>query len=679
MAESSSQKTSSLEITPKEEPVTLDNTASPNPFLPARHVDFTFDEITFTTNNEVALLYPSHPNQDYFEAVSDFISKCCLKEALTRAPNQYKEYLRGVKGEIGYKGEIRAKGTLKKSYLPSRWRLLMAQIMQCLGGKTSGLDQISNKDVTILYCLATGVQVDYAKIIWEDLIHKLNKKSREKICPYPGFLSLLLEHMMPEYENEELTINPTQMFLWTPKLQNLPHQLRRFPKAKSGLKRKRSSKHTSESTTKASKSQTGQSKKETKSSSDKDKILSQPSPPTPVVGEMHKEAQKAAGGPTSLGATSKEGAHPQLSSGMFAFIIIELVYSASFIFTLSLHHDMMLQKIPQLKLILEYLLLRIPYLKNRVWMKEPKTTHLITYLQGANEESRADDISLKIKREYLSDILKDTRFAFFTPNSPPDEPIIVLDESEEEEEVAKDKDTKATSHDVPQDTSVPPPPSPKLAQIQELMAQELLAEFLNLPSQVSSVQEKLKTLDSLPSLLHKVTDTLNRFPTMMENASDATSMNVPSAGKTTASPAEGEKNTKDAEANMQKQLIDLLGIEVVEQYHNKKLIFDKYYDKMLKRKKSPKITNCEILTKKGPITLKIYREDGSDEVISNLKTRLDQLTQTEQELKIDLNKPIKEQDPLNELNELANKKRKRTSDLKDHSTSTKKHKLSSSA
>ncbi|GKA21290.1 hypothetical protein Tco_0701279 [Tanacetum coccineum] len=98
--------------------------------------------------------------------------------------------------------------------------------------------------------------------------------------------------------------------------------------------------------------------------------------------------------------------------------------------------------------------------------------------------------------------------------------------------------------------------------------------------------------------------------------------------------------------------------------------------------------------------MKTYREDGSDEVISNLKvsglhsaewreviqacpdksekgwktiydlvkTRLDQLTQTEQELKIDLNKPLKEQDPINKLNELANKKRKITSDLKDHSS-----------
>ncbi|GKD93603.1 hypothetical protein Tco_1373440, partial [Tanacetum coccineum] len=106
---------------------------------------------------------------------------------------------------------------------------------------------------------------------------------------------------------------------------------------------------------------------------------------------------------------------------------------------------------------------------------------------------------------------------------------------------------------------------------------KLPTEFLNLPSQVSSVQEKLQTLDSLPSLLHKVTDTLNRFSTMVDNASGATSMHVPSAGQTTASPAEGEKNTKDAGTNLKDELIDLLGKDVVTQ------------------------------------------EDGSDEVISNLK------------------------------------------------------------
>ncbi|GKE81747.1 hypothetical protein Tco_1551747 [Tanacetum coccineum] len=169
---------------------------------------------------------------------------------------------------------------------------------------------------------------------------------------------------------------------------------------------------------------------------------------------------------------------------------------------------------------------------------------------------------------------------------------------------------------------------------------------------------------------------------MVEHASEATTKYVPSAGQATASPAEGEKNTKDAKTNLKDELVDLLGTNVVTPYYNKKLLFDKYCYKMLKRKKSLKITNCEVLTKKGPITLKIYREDGSDEVISNLKYSKDKIgsaNSNEQELKIELKKPLKEQDPLNELNELANKKRKRISGLKDHSRSTKKHKSSSLA
>nr|GEU48269.1 retrovirus-related Pol polyprotein from transposon TNT 1-94 [Tanacetum cinerariifolium] len=204
--------------------------------------------------------------------------------------------------------------------------------------------------------LAFSIYMNFMFIEWmskvhssmEDLIHKLNKKTKEKIVPYPRFISLMLEHMMLEYDNEELTINHTQVFSvpnWTLK-PNQPEEppftthmkaICKKPGAKHGLRRKQSSKHTSESKTEASKSKTGQPKKDTQSSSARDKSPSHPSPPTLVVGEMHKEAQQAAGGPTSLGATSEEGSHPQLSSGMSAFIIIEPVYSASFICTLSLH------------------------------------------------------------------------------------------------------------------------------------------------------------------------------------------------------------------------------------------------------------------------------------------------------------------------------------------------------
>ncbi|GJT71864.1 hypothetical protein Tco_1031150 [Tanacetum coccineum] len=274
------------------------------------------------------------------------------------------------------------------------------------------------------------------------------------------------------------------------------------PGAKSGVRRKQSSKHTSESKTEASKSKTGQLEKDTQCSSARDKSPSHPLPPTPVVGEMHKEAQQAAGGPTSLGATSKEGAHPQLSSGHEA--------SANSIGSnLSVLAD-----------------------KTKSARDGLETTHTDS---GATEKFRADDISLKVMLEDLSGILKDTRYASFTPESLTDEPIIVSNGSKEEEGLAKLKN----------------------------IYWELPLEFLNLPSQVSLVEEKLKILDSLPSLLHKVTDTLNRFATMVENASRATSMNVPSAGKVIASPTEVEKNTKDDDTNLKDELVDLLGKNVM--------------------------------------------------------------------------------------------------------------------
>ncbi|GKA83099.1 hypothetical protein Tco_0789847 [Tanacetum coccineum] len=108
---------------------------------------------------------------------------------------------------------------------------------------------------------------------------------------------------------------------------------------------------------------------------------------------------------------------------------------------------------------------------------------------------------------------------------------------------------------------------------------------------------------------------------MVDNASRAISMHVPSVSQAVASPVEGEKNTKDVGTNLKDKLINLMGKDVMTQYYTNKLLFDKYCDKILKRKKIPKITNCEVLIKKGPITLKIYRENGSDEVISNLKVK----------------------------------------------------------
>ncbi|GJT97827.1 hypothetical protein Tco_1093345 [Tanacetum coccineum] len=111
---------------------------------------------------------------------------------------------------IGYGETVRVKGTLKKSLLPPRCKLLMAQIIQCLRGKTGGFDQITNKDAIILYSLANGINIDYASIFWKDIIIKLNKRHREMVVPYTRFLSLLMMHKMKEgYGDGELGLYHT--------------------------------------------------------------------------------------------------------------------------------------------------------------------------------------------------------------------------------------------------------------------------------------------------------------------------------------------------------------------------------------------------------------------------------------------------------------------------------------
>ncbi|GJU31726.1 hypothetical protein Tco_1175315, partial [Tanacetum coccineum] len=168
------------------------------------------------------------------------------------------------------------------------------------------------------------------------------------------------------------------------------------------------------------------------------------------------------------------------------------------------------------------------------------------------------------------------------------------------------------------------------------------------------------------------------------------------------------KLAKQEVEKVKNELVDLMGIDVVTKYYKNKLLYDKYCDKMWKRRKSSKITNSDVLTSRGPITLKVYREDGTTEVITNLKTsdlhlgewgevvqacpnkegkgwktiyeqiktRMDHLYHTEEELKIDFNKPLKGQDPLDKLNDLANKKRKRAYNFHDYFKSTKKFKPS---
>ncbi|GKA61034.1 hypothetical protein Tco_0760441 [Tanacetum coccineum] len=177
-----------------------------------------------------------------------------------------------------------------------------------------------------------------------------------------------------------------------------------------------------------------------------------------------------------------------------------------------------------------------------------------------------------------------------------------------------------------------------------------------------------------------------------------------------------KKLEEDAKAKAAKQegevrkveLVNLLGPEVVKKYYNDKLQYDKYYEKMLNRRAVSRITNCDVLTRKGPITLKVYKKDGTSEIIPNFKasdlhlgewrevmkacpnrtgkgweiiykqigTRMDYIHTTEAELGINLDIPLRKQDPLDKLNDLANQKRKHVDDIHDYFKANKRLKSS---
>nr|GFA40832.1 hypothetical protein [Tanacetum cinerariifolium] len=227
---------------------------------------------------------------------------------------------------------------------------------------------------------------------------------------------------------------------------------------------------------------------------------------------------------------------------------------------------------------------------------------------------------------------------------------------------------------------------------------EIPTKLKDFTKTVASVQAKLKTLDALPGLLLNVTQALNKFAQEKKSKEfDFITKDGMHIHLTEEDINHQKKLEEDSKAEVAKQegeirkveLVDLLGSKVVKKYYNDKLQCDKYYDKMLNIRAVSRITNCDVLTRKGPITLKVYREDGTSEIIPNFKandlhlgewrevmkacpnkirkgwetiykqigTRMDYIYTTEAELGINLGIPLSKQDSFDTLNDLANKKR----------------------
>ncbi|GJS55297.1 hypothetical protein Tco_0628659 [Tanacetum coccineum] len=485
---------------------------------------------------------------------------------------------------------------------------------------------------------------------------------------------------------------------------------------------------------------------------------SQPTVSTPVDTGMHKKDKQATCGPTSLGVTSEERANPQLSSGMSTFNLNKPIFSTSFI----IHSEsasgcdaladstaeeeeasstIKLEDLAKLVLNVE------PSFKDLDSLEDD----LVIVVDDSDEDeedgvhptpnAKTEDTLLLVKSrktEFLN-ILSAHEFSSSLPTKLKDLPSKFNDLTEEVTglknqvhnlEIKLPRDLKEIPPKLEDFTKTVTSLTLQVAKLKTLQW-ELPVEFLVVLSQVEMVQSKMKTLDDLLSLLNKVTNALNQF------AQAITSKKTRDKGKKALSSEEAKKESTDSdsddethvtgsmvepyrtkkltqfnfitedgrnihlteeEINHQKklegdakaeatkqegevrkvELVDLLGPKVVKKYYNDKLQYDKYCNKMLNRRAVSRITNFDVLTRKGPITLKLYREDGTSKVIPNLKasTRMDYIHTTEAELGINLDIHLSKQDSLNKLNDIENKKRKHTDEIHDYFKANKRLKSS---
>ncbi|GJT07956.1 hypothetical protein Tco_0842418 [Tanacetum coccineum] len=419
------------------------------------------------------------------------------------------------------------------------------------------------------------------------------------------FLSLLMMHKMKEgYGDSELTLYPTQVFSvnnWAlkPKQPEEPlftyHMLaicsatelvafkapkpssnaKRVPQgtkpgAQPGYKKQLTSlKQPSVSSKEATKGgsskaptsfKTGHSKKRKESNSAMDSNPSQPPVSTLVDTGMHKEDQQATGGPTSLRVTISTADDPGNSTPS-------------------------------------------DFIPQQQGMNEGTKNTSYDYL-FAGTNTRSKSVPFKAPS------------SFFEKNKAKVEVVLL-----------KASTILSTTHLLTELKDLPSKFNELTEEVKGLKKQVHELE-IELPGDLKEIPSKLEDFTKIvTSLTSQVTElkTLQwELPTefvsllVLDSASSkAEDQGVPSVGQADTITNQCTKENRGickVEAAKRKgkmrkeELIDLLGPEVVNKYYNDKLQYDRYCNKMLNRRAKSRITNYDILTRKGLITLKVYRE-----------------------------------------------------------------------
>nr|GEY14095.1 hypothetical protein [Tanacetum cinerariifolium] len=316
---------------------------------------------------------------------------------------------------IGYEEEVSTKGTLRKSLLPPRWSVNNWAL------KPNQPEEPPFTDHMLAICALDKLVVFKAP----------NTSSRADSVSQGAKPGAKTRHKKPMTSSKQPSVS-----------------------SKEETKGRSSKAHTG--------SKTSHSKRRKESSLAMDSNPHRPPVSTLMDTEMHKEDQQANGGPTSLGVTSEERANPQLSSDFTAeadprlYVLNDSIppqqgmdegtknTSYDHISTGTNPHVLA----DQTKSVSKGL-------KNVLTQPTTGKGASFTVIHGDKEEASTyihddkEDASSTIKLEDIAKLVSQMQPSFKDLNSPEDDPVIIVDESDEDEPNPKTKDTsvlRSSSH-----------------------------------------------------------------------------------------------------------------------------------------------------------------------------------------------------------------------------------------
>ncbi|GJS53475.1 hypothetical protein Tco_0626837 [Tanacetum coccineum] len=399
------------------------------PSLAAKKVSFNLEDILLNTNNEVPKMYKEYLAEFWYSA-----------KALEHFKVSFSIPTGGIYGEVGVNTFRNAIGA---HYLPHSSEYVTPP----------SIDIVRPWFETIRYA---------EKVSTKGTLKKSLLPPREKVVPYTRFLSLLMMHKMKEgYGDGDVTLYPTQVFSvnnWAMK-PNQPeeppftdHMLAICSAAKPVVFKAPKPSLNTERIPQGTKPEAQPGHKKHSTSSKQPSVFS-------------REATK--------GVMSKARANPQLSSGMSTFNLNEPIYSASFI----IHSESASGNDASAVSTAEADLGKFApsdFIPQQQGLETVLTQPTIG--KGDNSIARQveeDEALRTIKLEDLAKLVSSVQLRFKDLDSPKDDPIIVVDDSDEDEEA---NEVHATTNTETEDALAPKSSSPMSSQIQELTNQVLILQ-----------------------------------------------------------------------------------------------------------------------------------------------------------------------------------------------------------